>query len=346
MFDFAEHAEILNAAASGLGSLDVRLDILADDLVRVSVGSDTQTYDVDVRTGVSPASAATLDKSDRWPTLLVADHIGERTAKVLRARGIEYVDGSGNSYLRIAGSRIDVRGRVRTSTDHGTEPGGSVARAFSNSGTKVIFVLLAWPSLAEAPLRAIAEAAKVSLGSAQSAVSSLQESGYLTDPSQGRRRLRRTRSLMDRWVEAYTTRLRVKTALRTFYSDSPMWWLDSQDEFERSDAILGGEAAAHVTDGYLRPMTCTIYSPQLPTAIIGNHRLIPTGGQFAVYFRQRFWSDPSRERHSPPTGRGGPNVTPSILTYADLISTEDPRQIEAAEHLRRFDVRLLELDER
>jgi hypothetical protein len=69
--------------------------------------------------------------------------------------------------------------------------------------------------------------------------------------------------------------------------------------------------------------------------MIAEYRLRKAAGEGDVEVRQRFWHlDDRREELTVPTP----------LVYADLVASADPRQLEAAAHLRGHDDLLRRLD--
>ncbi|MDQ2582420.1 type IV toxin-antitoxin system AbiEi family antitoxin [Saccharothrix yanglingensis] len=194
------------------------------------------------------------------------------------------------------------------------------------------FVLLSWPSMAHKPLRELASAGGVSLGTAQAVVDDLTRAGYLYEVA-GERRLGRAGELLNRWSEAYSTRLAPVLSLGDFEASDISWWRDSEDELTRLDVQVGGEAAASVLDPHLIPSTLTLYADERPRSLIGKHRLARAEQAGNVHVRRRFWTVARQAWIVPPT-----------LIYADLLASGDPRQREHADRIRLSGDRLAHLD--
>lgn len=303
-----------------------------DLVVRVSRASGAaRTYAVLVKRAVPAELATALHPHASLPTLVVARQITEQAADLLRARGIDFVDEAGNAHIAWGDVLIDVRGRRRTSgRTGGSPPRGS--KAFGRAGLKVGFVLLSWPSMARKPLRGLASAGGVSLGTAQAVVDDLAKAGYLYEVA-GERRLVRAGELLNRWSEAYSTRLSPTLALGDFEAHDLSWWRDSEEELTQADVQVGGEAGASVLDPHLIPATLTLYAAERPRSLIGRHRLVRAEQAGNVHVRQRFWT---ADRQS--------WIVPSTLIYADLLASGDPRQREHADRMRSSDDRLASLD--
>ena len=341
MFSKNEHGGILNehALLSELGDwlrelgLEVEVEThVADVVARISRASGAaRTYAVVFKRSVPAELATALHPHASLPTLVVAGSITEQAAGLLRERGIDYVEEAGNAHIAWDNVLIDVRGRRRTS-GNATRSSQRGIKAFSRAGLQVGFVLLSWPTMAGTPLRGLARASGVSLGTAQAVVDDLTKAGYLYDVG-GERRLGRAGELLNRWSEAYSTRLSPALPLGDFEVPDLSWWPDSEDELTRSNAQVGGEAGASLLDRHLVSATLTLYVDEQPRSLIGKHRMVRAEQVGNVHVRRRFW-----------TMAGQSWIVPSTLIYADLLASGDPRQREHADRIRTNDDRLAGLD--
>lgn len=226
---------------------------------------------------------------------------------------------------------IDVRGRRKA----GGRTSGSTARgskAFSRAGLQVGFVLLSWPTMAGKPLRELARAGGVSLGTTQAVIDDMTKAGYLYDVA-GERRLARAGELLNRWSEAYSIRLSPSLDLGEFDAVDISWWPHSKDDLTRLNVQVGGEAAASLRDSHLTPTSLTIYADDRPRALITQHRMVRAEKDGDVQVRRRFWTMPGQSW-----------LVPSTLIYADLLASGDPRLRDHADRIRSSDDRLADLD--
>ena len=93
--------------------------------------------------------------------------------------------------------------------------------------------------------------------------------------------------------------------------------------------IWGGEPAAALTEGFLTPGEFTVYTDVSAATLMKTGAVIPdTDGDITVY--EKFW-----------TGEETKNVTPAILTYADLMDTANGRCIEAAQKIKENELKYL-----
>lgn len=258
--------------------------------------------------------------------ILVAPYLTPELATHCRQTlDLNFIDTAGNVYVRTPGLFVFVRGarapaHRTTATGRG---GGATATAL-----RVVFALLCQPELINAPYRDIVAAAGVALGAVGWVFFDLQHRGYLAGGRRQRnRRLLEGARLLDEWVTTFPIKLRPKLNPRRFHVPDPRWW---QEARLGTGARWGGEvAAARLTD-YLKPAAYTIYlDPQHDgetlATLVKRHRLRadPNGN---VEILDAFWNF-----DMPATP---PDLVPSLLVYADLMATLDPRNLEVAKRIR------------
>jgi hypothetical protein len=267
--------------------------------------------------------------SSNHRTLVVGRHVHERSADAFREMGVGYADTAGNAYIRFAHVMIDVRGRRAPRShdrlgqvDQGT-PGPRSNNLFSTGRAQVIATLLAWPELTGEPVREIAQAAGVSTGQAYSALTLLEETGYLV-----RRELRSERfdELLELWTAAYPRGLGQKLAVASYASTQDIQGFRREVLSGASPAegfALSGEAVPDL--GLKRPRSITVYTPEWTPRQAVRHRwrAAGTAEQPDIHVRRKFWTPPrTAGRHDP--------IAPWPVVYADLMTAGDERLTEAA----------------
>lgn len=276
----------------------------------LSRGHSEQEYAVFVRASFAQTDAAWI-AAERSPTLVLAGFVSPRTADALRRASVQYLDTAGNAWIEFGDVLIDVRGRPRPKN---IEPAPATGNLFSTARAQVIFALLAWPELWQAPHRDVARAAGVSVGQAHNTRQLLSEAGYTRGPRQTGQP-----DLLDLWAAAYPTGLAAKLARATYNG--------AIDHVKpaRDDSLLyvSGESAA--TD-LLRPATLTLYVPELDARlpIVNRWR---SDGPANIEVRHAFW-------HAPDANKPGVHTAPWPLVYADLATSDDPRIRQAAQTWR------------
>lgn len=267
------------------------------------------------------------------PYLLVADLFTDEELRFAEELDLDAADAQGNAHLRLAGLVLEVRGRRpdrsaldrRVPTPHREPPAGVRGAAPRRPAVAVTFVLLTDPRLQTAPLRSLAAAAGVSLGTAQRIVAELRRTGMLTD-----RGLADPTPLAHRWLEDYA-RVPVPTRL---FNAPPSWWQEvTPEQQEAAEIRWGGETAAQLIRGYLRSSRGVAYVPALPREILARFRMWAASARVheahaRAEFRTTWWG----ADWAPPADRS--DTVPALLVYADLRRSDDGRLHEAAEDLR------------
>jgi hypothetical protein len=255
--------------------------------------------------------------------LLITSELSAGQAEALKQRGIEFIDTAGNAYIDAAGVYVFVSGKRCPNAIPRPKP---ASRLLQPRGLQVIFTCLAAvPKCHETGrpnpvlhLKTLAEMSGVSLGTASEIRNTLIEQGYLVMTEQGCE-WQRLLKLFERWAGAYAERLYPKLLVQRYRSVMPA--LDTEAPLPEN-ALWGGEtAAARLLPHYVAPQVNAIYIVGEPGGFATRLGLIadPTG---AVELRNMFWSPKLASRHS--------CVSP-LLVYADLLASDQPRNIETAE---------------
>ena len=274
-------------------------------------------------------------------TLVVGRHVHERSAGAFREMGIAYADTVGNAYIRYDSVVIDVRGRRTSNPDRRSEqldhdaPGPQSSNLFSTGRAQVIATLLTWPGLANKPVREIARAAGVSTGQAYSALTLLEQTGYLAG-----RHLRADRidELLDMWTAAYPRGLGQKLAVASYTSTHGIH--DFRHEVlsgpstgaETGAFALSGESVPRL--GLKRPRSVTVYTRDWTPrqAIRHRWRAANTTAEADIHVRRQFWTPSTDDRVS----AAYDPIAPWPVVYADLMAAGDERlAVVAAEWRNR-----------
>ena len=265
-----------------------------------------------------------LGKHARQGVLITPHLTAELADHCRKTLDLQFIDTTGNAYLRAPGLYIFVKGeRAPTKEIAMGARGGGTATAL-----RVVFALLCKPELLNAPYRDIVEAAGVALGAVGWVFFDLHGRGYIAGGLRKRnRRLLEPDRLLDEWVTNFPVKLRPKLNLRRFQAPDPRWW----EEVELGHgAYWGGEVAAAKLTGHLKPATYTIYlradadQGTIP-ALVKQHRLRadPRGN---LEILDAFWNFEMKTNQ--------PDIVPLVLAYADLMATLDARNLDVAKRIR------------
>lgn len=322
-------AAILDAALAAGKDLGLDWEVLAHEApeenscanirVRLNFGGQDVNYQAEIKCGLRPGTlgAVLLQLAALGENaLLVADYITPPLAETLRERGVQFIDAAGNASLSRPPLLVWVKGQRPRDMPIGCKSKG---RVFQPTGLKVVFSLLCQPELADQSYRDIALHAGVAHGTVGWVMPELTTLGYLAN-IKGRRRLLKTEALLRQWVEAYARTLRPRLLLGRYHADTLDW--TANYDAKKYHLLLGGEPAAQVLTGQLRPGTATFYGEKVEPRLLLDQRLRsdPNGN---VEILEKFWMFDA----------GTPGLAPLILIYADLLAIGDARCLETAKQL-------------
>ena len=267
------------------------------------------------------------------PVLYFTEWVSPKQAEELRKSNTPFIDMRGNAFISLPGIYLFVAGRRKENPFHLGMPQRPSGKLFRKSGIKLIYLFLSDPRLDKAwrnaflnrSIREIASEVGLSVGTVSELLSEMKERGFLL--SDGRfRRLVNRKDLFEQWVRGYVE-YRFKMKRQCFKAKTIRWWEKYDLAQEGFRWLWGGEPAASLlTDDYLHPSTITIYTKKLLYDLIAGEDLqqVPAGGNVE-------WVEPFPHARF----EAGKNATlrgcvHPLLVYADLISSSDDRNREAA----------------
>lgn len=247
--------------------------------------------------------------------MVVAENIFPTLKKYLRDRGIAYLDAAGNLFYDTDNQYVWVEGNKAAKKE-----GDERSRAFTKAGLRVVFQFLWDEENLNKPYREIAAAAGVALGNIKYVVDGLRELEFIIPLEKKRWKLVRKRELLDRWMDGYGTVLKPALHIGNFRflkeEDYRNW---KRLQLNEEKTVWGGEPAADMLTNYLAPAVWTLYTREAKSELIKTWKLVPSPeGKVQVY--EKFWENSPIKK-----------VAPEVLVYADLMLTNDPRCIEAAQ---------------
>ncbi|WP_434593555.1 type IV toxin-antitoxin system AbiEi family antitoxin [Brevibacterium sp. 1718] len=260
----------------------------------------------------------------RGPVVLGLPYVGTATARRLRAEGIPFIDASGNAWIDLPGFYIEIEGRRPVMKKPHQRRAG--IGELSAAELRVAFVILIDSSLLYQPVRVIAQAARVSTGSAQAALASMAKDRLIT---RGRNaRLRESEELTQIWLSGYWSRLLPRLEEETVFGPEPTWWTNPGGDSAEMIGRVSGEAALAALTNRIVPEATIVYGEPAWQDMRRRARLSAAGTGSRVMLRERFWDPAALE------GAIGESATvPPLLIYADCRASDDPRVREVAEEL-------------
>lgn len=307
------HAEVLSGESAGYdGHLQVRT---------VDGHSCTLVYEV----------KRTLDRRDqllRFKTqhdsaVLITDAISSIMAEQCRELNIQFIDFSGNCFLRQLNLFVFVSGLKDRSMPK------QAIRGITPATLQVVLAVLTQPSILSSNVRHIAEVASISHGAAGIALTALEQIGLLTNTKSGHRLLAMPDRWLDIWADGYLGRIRPKLEKYRMSAPIPISALLERVNPQMGETTLGGEAAAEWLGMGLKPGALTLYIKLEERRIMRDLvqeqklRIDPEG---PIELINMFWN--TKALPSFPT-------VPKALIYADLVGTGDERVMGIAAGLRK-----------
>lgn len=293
---------------------------IGDGEVELGLVETRQRLAVEIKGEVKPYQLPNIiKKATGKPFLLVAQKLYGATKAALREKKINYLDMAGNIYYKHGLYLIQIDGNKT-----GDENKVATNRAFTKTGLKTVFYFLLDEHALNKPYRETALMTGVALGNIGKIVEGLKGAGFILQMTDKTCVLKNKKGLLDRWIAGYRETLKPNLHIGNFKLPPETTTANLQDRIGRdAKNALGGEPAAEIMTGHLRPEIYTFYTERTKPELIQNARLIPDpNGKLQVF--KKFW------RTDYPVTMGA-NIAHPLLIYADLVITDDPRCIETAQ---------------
>jgi len=254
---------------------------------------------------------------ETYPDLIIiAEVIYPAIREQMRKIGINYIDAGGNCYIKKNDWIVLLEG-FKTEVPRDTRKD----RAFTKAGLVLLFHFLNDETYLNTTYRQMAEDYDIALGNINYIINSLKDQGFLIQVDKKQFRLTRKPALLEEWITAYEQKLKPTLYMGNFR------FLNGFDKdwkklpLKNQETQWGGEPAANILTNYLKPAKLTLYTVEPKTALVKKHRLVPDEkGNLAIY--KKFWQFQNTEETVPP-----------MLVYADLLNTNDPRNLETARRI-------------
>ena len=265
-------------------------------------------------------------KAENEAFILIANVLPDNIKIKLKELGINYLDTAGNAFIFYPPIAIAIDGKKSPVNRENLKD-----KAFTKAGMRLVFAYLKSETLIHQPYRDIAKIVDVSIDTITKTNESLKQQGFIRQLTDKKIALTDTKKLFEKWADVYETRIKPKLFYQKFSFLSA--------EAERSwktiplskNACWGGEAAADLQTNFIRPAIFTLYSTESKVELMKQYRLKPDPkGNIQVYLPFTTNLEFMREEQA----------THPILTYADLLNTGEPRNLEVAQKLYESDVKI------
>ncbi|MCF8352131.1 MAG: hypothetical protein K9H15_13265 [Bacteroidales bacterium] len=270
-----------------------------------------------------------LEQRIDQPIIIVSNYIALEVADEFKQNGINYLDGSGNSFVKNAELLVYISGQKSLNPLLAKQ-----ARAFRESGIKLIFLLLCNPATIHLPNRRLSELSGISVGSVSNVLTELESLNFVLKTGD-KRRLKNLRLLLDRWVISYFDVLRPRLAIKKMdfeFAGDYFNWQNLPLQKSKGRVLWGGESAAAIKTMNLNPNYFTLYTDQNWQRFARDLRLIPNeSGNLEIL--EIFWEDSDIGVM--------PGLVPELLIYADLVGSGVERNIQIANEILANDLQYI-----
>jgi hypothetical protein len=323
---------IVDALAALQESTGIRGQVLPNDRcpglrISLDIAGTSLQYGCEVKPNIDRfltledlKARSVIDQS----TVLVCPVLTSALAARCHQLDIQFIDTAGNAYIsNRSGIFVNVTGRK-----HEKALRESRGATITPAALRIVFGILAKPSLLNAPYRDISFAVQVSTGAIAKAFETLETSGFIGTTPSGTRLIRSPDLLLSEWATGFMHRIRPKLKKFRFTSPDPDDLREWNPELRMS--AWGGEMAAELITQHLKPASFTIYmdmdqSRNLSDLVKDFRLRADPHGSIEVI--QPFWNMDEFADSFP--------TVPWHLVYADLLGSKDSRNLQVAELIFR-----------
>ncbi|MCT2561862.1 type IV toxin-antitoxin system AbiEi family antitoxin [Chryseobacterium herbae] len=249
--------------------------------------------------------------NEKATILLVAKYISKSSAYLLKDNNLNYLDASGNAFIKKDGIFIFIEGQKgdKYDKDH--------SRAFQEAGLKLMLLLLSKPESLECSYRELSEKTDISIGSVSNIFTELEDLNFILRTKQ-KRTIKNKKDLIERWVIAYNDVLKPRILRKRMKFSEYVDFKTVKNLADKDNVVWGGESAVSTLVNDFYPENFMLYSNEEVGTLSQKFGLSadPNGN---VEIREFFWKFNNETISAPP-----------LVVYADLISSGFERNIEIA----------------
>ncbi len=304
------------------------MQVRADAYINITYNNNNYEFVVEVKNIDRFATIAQvkqeLEDFNKAP-LLIAPKLTEAAADNCKELGLNFIDLAGNAYINTPDFFILIKGQKLDQHQNNPMNYFKGNKALTPTNLRMVFALLCNPEMLNAPYREIAKVAGIALGAVGWGFNDLAARALtLGDGKKNDRVIIQQEKLIQEWVTNYPIKLRPKLNPRRFKANNLDWW--KHLDVRNYAAQWGGEVAADILTHYLKPNFFTLYLhgkdlKKNMNKLIVENRLVPDP-KGNIELLEAFWDFDAADLLL--------ETVPTLLVYADLIASNDPRNLETA----------------
>ncbi|MCD9577505.1 type IV toxin-antitoxin system AbiEi family antitoxin [Flavobacterium soyae] len=248
-------------------------------------------------------------------SIVITDYLTKNTAEELKQNGINYLDASGNTFIKTDRFFVYVEGRKAKINKKTNQ-----TRAFQEAGLKLLLLLISNPETLQFSYRELAEKTGIALGSVSNIFKELEENNYLLN-TRNKRVLKNQDEIIERWVIAYNELLKPRSFRKKMRAIENEFSVKSTLINSDIKLYFGGEPGGQLLTEHLKPKDYIIYTDEEISKVAKQLKLVPDeSGNIELY--SKFWTYNLHLKNE--------YTAPPLVIYADLIGTGNNRNIETA----------------
>lgn len=295
-------------------------DVDIDAVIRFKYGNKQYKAVIEAKKEIRGHQLPQIEQlKKKYPNLLVvAENIYPKIKQELKLQGINYLETSGNVFLKDQGLFLWVEGQAGKTTEN-----AKIGRAFTKTGLRLIFQFLLNEDLVNLTYRKMAEATGVGFGNINIIMTDLKVQGFLIPLDRQTYRLTGKKQLLEKWMIGYEQKLKPDLHMGNFRFANDKDFTDWKAVALKPDKTWwGGEPGGNRLTHYLLPGKLTLYTIEKRAALMKDYKMLPDDqGHIEVY--QKFWKYEETKDANVPT----------LLIYVDLMLTGERRCIETAQKI-------------
>lgn len=245
------------------------------------------------------------------PIIFIAKYISKSSAQTLKENNLNYLDVSGNAFIRKNEIFICIEGQKADKYDK------DQSRAFQEAGLKLLLLLISKKESLDFSYRELSEKTDISIGSISNIINELEDLNYILRTKE-KRLIKNKKELIERWVIAYNEVLKPRILRKKMKFLKPISFEEIKNEADGKTTFWGGEPAAAILTNNLRPQQFILYSNLELSSLAKQFKLTPSP-EGDIEICELFWKLDTNAL-----------TAPLLIVYADLISSGFERNIEMA----------------
>lgn len=290
---------------------------------------------IETKNEIRPQNIHVFEKhsNKEYPLLIASKYITPKSKKILKGKGINYIDSFGNAFINLTNLK------VYTEQGNAKPYLSDTSIILTQSGGQILFQLLKNPENINETYRYLAHISNVSLGSVSNFMKGLIEEGFAVKWNNDQKyQLIKKEELLERWINVLNEKILPahKIGNYTFSQSNKSNW---KNQLLHPNLLWAGEPGAALLTNHLNPEVYSLFTILSKQKILVNLKLLPSDkGEISIY--KPFWMESSTMERAA-NYMSGKNIVHPLLIYAQLMYSGNDRNLETAnilynEHVKPF----------